>query len=637
MSRFVDCSCHTHEKREIYNRVEYNSNFRIQVIIVHYFVTLAFFIIFCGSAMADHQAVRKIILRGNEAFSDEILRNGMRTEVGKIYDEEALREDFRRIIRHYRKSGFSFARIDEKRLFKKGFADGVYLHIYIDEGRIGKLTVEGNSRTRDHVILQELLFKTGDVYTVEDELESERILRRKPYLGDAEIDATWDADTCTVHIRVIVTDLWSVIPALDIPAFNKDSSDFLVQVVDSNMFGTGNRARFRYQRISEAGERTRSLIQTRYTEPRLFSSHWEFDGNYTQQQVGDSWQVSLQRPQYALKTRWSAAFMASEHVNLKRWYVNGEKTDIYDRTMQRNTGQLTRFFGDRHRQIQLSIWGLTERSKFNLIESDSSPDFGATWGATKRRESQFAPQDRDIKILGVAIGRRRIDFVRTRYVNQMGRVEDVAVGYGYSMSMGYGSPFYGSDRSETLLKWLFSLSLAREDFFFLNTQADYTTRFSNMPRDSVFNGKIKLIRKNLVYQTLAAQLSTVFEFGLENESQIILDGENGMRGYSPYAFNGEKMVILNIESRTIFRGGIFDQLNSLVVVGSAIFLDIGYIWSGDNFNFSQPKRSLGAGLRFSIPRLSGSRVFRFDLAYPLDTHEGASRAPVFTYGIGHIF
>ena len=48
--------------------------------------------------MADRQAVRKIILRGNEAFSDEILRNGMRTEVGKIYDEEMLREDFRRII-----------------------------------------------------------------------------------------------------------------------------------------------------------------------------------------------------------------------------------------------------------------------------------------------------------------------------------------------------------------------------------------------------------------------------------------------------------------------------------------------------------------------------------------------------------
>lgn len=595
-----------------------------------YFMNLVFFFMFCCSAMADHQAVRKIILRGNDAFSDEQLRLGMQTEVGETYDEELLRKDFKRIVGFYRKNGYSFARIDEKRLFKKGFADGVYLHIYIDEGRIGQLTVEGNSRTRDHVILRELLFKTGDVYTVEDELESERILRRKPYLGDAEIGATWDDETSTVEIRVMVTDLWSVIPALDIPAFSKDSSDFLVQVVDSNMFGTGNQAQFRYQRISAADETTRSLIRTRYTDPRLFSSHWEFDGHYIQQRVGDSWQVILQRPQYTLKTPWSAAFMASEHVDLKRWYEHGKKTDLYDRIMQRNTGQVTRYIGNRHRHLQFSVWGFTERSKFTPDEISPS----STWGETK---SRFAPKDRDIKVLGVSVGRRKIDFVRTRYVNQMGRVEDIAVGYGYNMSLGYGSPLFGSDRSETLLNWLFSVSLSHEDSLFLNTQADFTTRFSDEPRDSVFKGKIKLVRKNLLRQTLAAQLSTIFEFGLARESQVILDGENGMRGYSPYAFNGEKMVILNLESRTIFSGGIFEKLESLVVVGSAMFLDFGYIWSGDELVLSDPKRSVGAGLRFSIPRLSGSRVFRFDLAYPLDVQGGTSRVPVVTYGIGHVF
>ena len=587
-----------------------------------FFVTLALFIIFCGSAMANHQAVRKIILRGNEAFSNKQLRQGMQTEVGETYDEELLREDFKRIVGFYRKNGFSFARIDEKRLFKRSFPDGVYLHIYIDEGRIGQLTVEGNSRTRDYVILRELLFKTGDVYTVEDELESERILRRKPYLGSAEIDAAWDAETSTVEIRVIVVDLWSVIPALDIPAFSKDSSDFLVQVVDSNMFGTGNQAQFRYQRISEAEIPTRSLIRTRYTEPRLFSSHWEFDGFYTQQSVGDSWEVSLQRPQYTLKTRWSAAFKASEHIDSKHWYEQGTPTDEYGRSRQQSTGQITRFFGDRHKQLQLSAWGLSERSKFTPPEI--SP-------------SRFAPQDRDIKRLGISVGYRDIDFVRSRYVNQMGRVEDIAVGYEYSMSIGYGSPFYGSDRSETVLNWLFSLSLAHQDSLFLNSHADYTTRLSSEPRESVFNGRIKLARKNLLYQTLAARLSTVFEFGREGESQVILDGENGMRGYSPYAFNGEKMIILNIESRTIFNGGLLEKLNSLVVIGSVIFLDLGYIWSGNELVLSQPKRSIGAGLRFSIPRLSGSRIYRFDFAYPLDTLEGASRVPVITYGIGHVF
>ena len=102
-----------------------------------------------------------------------------------------------------------------------------------------------------------------------------------------------------------------------------------------------------------------------------------------------------------------------------------------------------------------------------------------------------------------------------------------------------------------------------------------------------------MVRKNLLYQTLAAQMSTVFEFGLEGESQVILDGENGLRGYNPYAFSGEKMIILNIESRSIFRGGLFEKLESWLVVGSALFLDVGYVWNGDELVLSEPKRSVG--------------------------------------------
>ena len=153
------------------------------------------------------------------------------------------------------------------------------------------------------------------------------------------------------------------------------------------------------------------------------------------------------------------------------------------RSRQRSTGQITRFFGNRHKQLQLSAWGISDRSKFTITEIPPS----TTWGKTK---SRFAPQNRDVKILGISFGRREIDFVRTRYVNQMGRVEDIAVGYGYSMSIGYGSPLYGSDRSETVLNWLFSSSLVHHDWFFLNTHADYTTRLSNGPRESVFKGRI---------------------------------------------------------------------------------------------------------------------------------------------------
>ena len=111
----------------------------------------------------------------------------------------------------------------------------------------------------------------------------------------------------------------------------------------------------------------------------------------------------------------------------------------------------------------------------------------------------------------------------------MGRVEDIGIGYGYSVSLGRASPLFGSDRSDTSVSLRFSLSEAHEDLFFLNAQTGLTTRFAD--KDSILNTSVKLTRKELFHQTLAAQVSTTMQFGLKGESQIILGGLNGLRGY----------------------------------------------------------------------------------------------------------
>jgi outer membrane protein assembly factor BamA len=215
----------------------------------------------------------------------------------------------------------------------------------------------------------------------------------------------------------------------------------------------------------------------------------------------------------------------------------------------------------------------------------------------------------------------------------MGRVEDIGVGYGYGVLIGHASPLYGSDRSETKLDLSFNLSQAYQDMFFLRARTDFATRFvKQQAEDSVFSVNIKIVRKNLfLHQTLAAQISTEMQFGLEGEEQVLFGGNRGLRGYASRQFSGDKRIRLNIESRTIF------WQHPLIVVGTAIFADVGYIWTGDAFDLGDPKRSVGFGLRVSIPKLSGSRVYRVDLAYPLDGPEKSSFKPVLTYAIGHAF
>lgn len=568
---------------------------------------------------ADSIPIRNIIVTGNEAFSSEEILGLMQSQAGGDYDPELLHRDFEQIASFYQEHGFQFARVDEEQLVLLKFSDGVYIRIYIDEGIIGKIRVTGNERTKDHVIRQELLLEEGDVYIQDDELESERILRRKPYLGSAEIIATRDPNTNLIFIEVEVTDLWSFFPALDVPVFSKDKTGFLVALSDSNVFGSGDSGRLRYEQIREEGEEPRHLISGLYRVFRLFDSHWEFDGVYTQKREGISWDASLKRPLYSLQTRWSAEFTASEAIDERRWYEQGVKTAVFERSSQSESGQIIRSFGDRRRQTQIALWLVSERASFKEIEKEpsSAVDF----------------QDRNTKMVGLSLGHRKVNFIRTRFLNKMGRVEDIGVGYGYGVSIGRASPFYGSDRRETSVSLFLNASQAYRDLLFANGRAGVTTRFvEHEEEDSVFEASIKAVRKNLFLgQTLAARISTNMQFGLEGEQQVFLDGNSGIRGYDPRQFSGTKRIRLNLESRTILLE------HPLIVVGSAIFADVGYIWEGDAFDVGTPKRSVGVGLRLGLPKLSGSRVYRADLAYPLDGLEKAWFKPVFTYAIGHAF
>ena len=568
---------------------------------------------------ADAAPIRNIIVTGNEAFSSEKILSLMQSQVGDDYDPDLLRQDFEWIASFYQGHGYQFARVDEKQLVALKFSDGVYLRIYIDEGRIGLITITGNTRTKTDVIRQELLFKRGDVYIQDDELESERILRRKPYLGSAEILATRDPETNLILIEVEVTDLWTFFPALDVPAFSKDKTGFLVALSDSNVFGSGDSGRLRYQQIREEGEDPRHLISSLYRVFRLFDSHWEFDGVYTQKREGVSWEASLKRPLYSLQTRWSAEFTAAESVDEVRWYEQGEKTAVFTQSRQSESGQIIRSFGDRRRQTQLALWTASERAHFNEIER--SPSSTANF------------QDRNTRLIGVSLGHRKVNFIRTRFLNKMGRVEDIGVGYGYGLSIGRAHPLYGADRRETRVSLFLNASQAYQDLLFVNGSAGVTTRFvAHEEEDSVFQASIKTVRKNLfLRQTLAARISAEMQFGLEGQQQVLLGGNSGLRGYDPRQFSGTKRIRLNLESRTIF------WEHSLIVIGSAIFADIGYIWTGDTSDIGIPKRSVGFGLRLGLPKLSGSRVYRADLAYPLDGPGKPSLKPVFTYAIGHAF
>ena len=568
---------------------------------------------------AESKLIRNIVLTGNRFISDQQIRDLMVTNVNQTYNPDLLEKDFQRIITFYQDNGYRFARIDRNTLFTKQFSEGVYLRIHIDEGKIGGIIVTGNRRTQKNVIVRELLFQVGSIYKTEDESESERILRRKPYLGSAEIFATRDSQSKLVRIEVAVTDVWTIMPTLDLPTpITGDRFDLLITLSDSNLLGLGNSAGFRFHQIHESEERTRNLWSFSHGVPRIFDSHWGIYGIYTQTRVGDSWQARLYRPLYSLQTKWSGESSFSESIDPIHWYdKNGKKTDTFERHLYIRSGQIIRVFGNRYRRTLVGLWTKSSRSiYFKTKEGISLSKANLTNRITNR--------------IGISLEKVQRTYIRTRFLNQMGRVEDVGLGHYYGASIGQASRWYGSDQTDSELTLSFASMQTHRKQIFLNTLMGFVTNFDKKQiYSSILTALIKVTAKDLYYQTLVLQLKTAMGFNLDGKGQIFLGNLYGLRGYRQIHFSGEKKIVINAESRTVF------WENTYIILGSAAFIDIGYIWKDIDIDIWDPKRSIGFGLRFSSPKLSGFQVYRLDLAFPLD-RENRSK-PVISYAVGQAF
>ena len=106
--------------------------------------------------------------------------------------------------------------------------------------------------------------------------------------------------------------------------------------------------------------------------------------------------------------------------------------------------------------------------------------------------------------------------------------------------------------------------------------------------------------------------------------QFFADGQNGLRAYSDFAFEGNRRFVVNAEQR-IFLGREILQIFGPSI---ALFADSGQaVHRG--LSPSGMKSDVGIGLRIGIERFD-SALLRFDLAYALNSSPLNSRGRVFS-------
>jgi len=468
-------------------------------------------------------------------------------------------------------------------------------------------------KTRPSVIRHHLLFKPGDHYSRRLLDESERILRREGYFYDAWIRAVRYHDG-KVDVVVTTKDVWTLNPGFNFGRSGGTNSTG-VKLEDSNMLGSGVDVT-----LSHSSNIDRSATQVTVNDQHAFGTWTAVAANFANMSDGYQRELTVQRPFYALTTRWAAGAYA----------IRDLQTDsLWDR------GQIIDQFQDLHHGAQVYA-GLSQGLENGWVHRWSA---GITYD-----EHRFAPlttfldsnalaadphfvyllpQDRRFLYPWVQFDLIQDDYLRLFNHDQIGRTEDFYVGTSASVRAGFAATSFGSSSNAIIFQSSATRGFRRGRSTLL-LYGDFSGRVSegkleNGIADAAIRYYVEQSKNWLLFTTLLGTKG----WHLDLDNQILLGGDNGLRGYPLRYQNGTGRALFSVEQRYFTDWYPF----RLFRVGGAVFFDAGRVWG--KAPLGQPSLGLledaGFGLRFGNARSGLGNVVHVDLAFPFQATGGIRR------------
>jgi Omp85 superfamily domain len=451
--------------------------------------------------------------------------------------------------------------------------------------------------TRAATVTQQLLFRCGERYNRRLLEETARLLRSQRYLNDAWIEPVRYNDDNTVDVLVRVHDVWTLSPGFSFGRKGGEN-DTRLKFEDTNFLGLGKQIS-----LARTSDVDRTAWSVAYLDPNVLGSWWRLSTAYASLSDGAQSEITLARPFYSLDARWSASVGAADTTSSISRYSLGQRVERFDMQQRQfqagggfsaglNNGWAWRYLGGLHYDARL----------FTPYAGD--PD------AT-------IPPDRTLAYPWVGLEVVEEQYVRTRNLDQIGRTEDLYLGRSARIEAGFSFEAFGSTRDALILNGALQagMDLGRERYL-VNT-AGFTTRvqhaeLANALLDLSSRYYVRQSPRRVFFGSMTASLAS----NLDPEQQLLLGGDNGLRGYPLRYQAGTARALITLEERFYTRW----QPLKLFDVGAAVFFDAGRTWGHDDFAAPPAGwlKDVGVGLRLGSARSGLGNVLHVDLAFPLD-------------------
>jgi hypothetical protein len=465
-----------------------------------------------------------------------------------------------------------------------------------DDFKIFRLANRLHIRTRESIVRTQLLFRPGERYLRRLVDESERILRAESYFYDAWIRPVRYRDG-KVDLRVTTRDVWTLNPGFNFHRTGGKNGTG-VQLEEINLLGTGTSIALAH---TSDVDRTESRVEL--SSMHAFGTWTALDLKYADLSDGRLRDVSIARPFYALDSRWAAGVSGHDDI---------QSDSLYDR------GQIIDKFQDRHEAVQL-YRGWSAGLQNGWVRRWTT---GLTYD-----EHRFAPLSTWIGVTAIPEDRRflypwlQFDVLQDQYLklwnhDQIARTEDFHVGTTASVRAGLAASGLGSSRSALLVQGSAGRGLTDGGTTLLFA-TDLSGRLEGgVVHNAVVDASVRYYleqgRSWLFFTTLFGSKG----WRLDLDNQILLGGDNGLRGYPLRYQDGTALALWTVEQRYFTDWYPF----RLFRVGAAIFLDAGRTWG--TAPLAAPSlgtlKDAGFGLRFGNARSGLGNVVHVDLAFPFN-------------------
>ncbi len=194
----------------------------------------------------------------------------------EFFDVEVLQKDIKALTEFYSDYGYAFADVDvePQPRAEDGVVDVLFTLKPGEKQYIRRVEVEGNTRTRDNVILREMRLADGQQFSGARMRRSAQRLEKTRYFSEVNPSVIPTGNPGEVDLKIGVKETDTGVMSLGFGYSTYDKFGVMASIMENNVFGRGYTLGLTgYTSSSE------QYLEASFVNPRLFDTYWGFSFN----------------------------------------------------------------------------------------------------------------------------------------------------------------------------------------------------------------------------------------------------------------------------------------------------------------------------------------------------------------------